>query len=837
MNAPAATAPFDIATIGAGLPFAAAAEQLAHALGTVGASAVVQAPPGTGKTTLVPPIVANGLAQAGVSGRVVVTAPRRVAVRAAARRLAELADVELGREVGYTVRGDARTCAATRVEFCTPGVLVRRLLADAELAGVAAVVLDEVHERGLDTDIALAMVRDLRDLREDLQIVAMSATVDAPRFAALLGDAPIIEAPAVLHELDIRYAPPSGPALGARGVEYAFVDHVATEAAKLSDELAAAYGDEADVLVFAPGVREVDRIVGTLEQSCPEVEVLALHGRLGPADQDRVVAGRGRRGRRIIVATSIAESSLTVPHVRGVVDACLARGPRMDRARGMSGLVTTSCARSSAEQRSGRAARLGPGVAVRCISQSQWPQLDAWPAPEIAVADLTQAMLDVAVWGTPGGVGLRLLDAPPPAHVQIAHRTLSSLGALADGGVTDFGRILAALPVYPRAGRALLLAAPVVGARAAAEATAVLTDSPSGDLTRGVLSQSAKREARRLERLAGQHAVAAALPDPPAADPSALVTALAWPDRIARCRNRDTGDYLTVGGTAATAPPELRGHEWLAIGEVTRAAGAAGGRAGAVIRAAAPASVELAQWAAASLCTEDREVRFSGVLGQGRVTARRVRRIGAIELAAQPVTASASECEAAVLAALADDQGVLVLTEEAERLRARMALLHEYVGAPWPDVSTAALADEAAVLLAGSGSSSPRAVGVDQLQRLLPWPEAARLDELVPQRLTVPSGSRVPVTYCPGEPPKLEVKLQECFGLADTPTVADGRVQVVLHLLSPARRPLAVTSDLRSFWDGPYAQVRAEMRGRYPKHPWPEDPWSAPATKRTNRRT
>lgn len=886
---------FDVSAIGAGLPFTASAGELARAL--EGLVAVVQAPPGTGKTTVVPPVVANVVAERARAegtrpGRVIVTAPRRVAVRAAARRLAELAGVELGGTVGYTVRGDRRVSRETSVEFATPGVITRRLLRDGDLPGVSGVILDEVHERNLDSDILLGMLRDLRELRDDMTLVAMSATVDAPRFAGLLASpgapAPIVAADSVLHPLEVRWAPSPVARLDHRGVTWPFLDYVARQAA---DALRNAPGD-GDVLVFVPGVREVEYVIGALERmdlaasagsGTRGVEILALHGQLRGDEQDRVIHGGSPEGpRRIIVSTAIAESSLTVPGVRAVVDACLSRGPRLDLSRGMSGLVTTSCAKSSAEQRAGRSARLGPGLAVRCIGESEWGGLDAWPAPEIAVADLTRAMLDVAAWGTPGAVGLPLPDAPPPRHVAAAHSTLAALGAIelghedeedaeGDARITDLGKVLAELPVDPRLGRALLAGTSVLGAKRAADAVSLLDESPRGDLTRarnggrgdgggnrGGGNRSGA-DASRLKRLAEEHsaavtAIATTMPPLPdsvptrsMADAIALVTALAWPDRIAKRRSPNSDEYLFTGGTAASAPPELRGHEWLAVADVGRAGGRLAGRAGAVIRAAAPASHELALWAAAGLLAEGVEVSVAkpNADAKPKVTARRRESLGAIELGAHPLAPGPEQCRRAWRELFAKDAGALRthvgFGKEADALRRRLALLHREIGSPWPDVSDAGLAARAEELLgAAMAEVSPKPIGVDQLRGLLPWPEAARLDELVPERLEVPSGSRIRVDYpevgAAEASPVLAAKLQECFGLADTPALVDGRVPVQLHLLSPAGRPLAVTQDLRSFWDGPYAQVRAEMRGRYPKHPWPEDPWTAQATKRTNRR-
>lgn len=886
---------FDVSAIGAGLPFTASASELARAL--EGLVAVVQAPPGTGKTTVVPPVVANVVAERARAegtrpGRVIVTSPRRVAVRAAARRLAELAGVELGGTVGYTVRGDRRVSRETSVEFATPGVITRRLLRDGDLPGVSGVILDEVHERNLDSDILLGMLRDLRELRDDMTLVAMSATVDAPRFAGLLASpgapAPIVAADSVLHPLEVRWAPSPVARLDHRGVTWPFLDYVARQAA---DALRNAPGG-GDVLVFVPGVREVEYVIGALERmdlaasagsGTRGVEILALHGQLRGDEQDRVIHGGSPEGpRRIIVSTAIAESSLTVPGVRAVVDACLSRGPRLDVTRGMSGLVTTSCARSSAEQRAGRAARLGPGLAVRCIGESEWAGLDAWPAPEIAVADLTRAMLDVAAWGTPGAVGLPLPDAPPPRHVAAAHSTLAALGAIelghedeedaeGDARITDLGKVLAELPVDPRLGRALLAGTSVLGAKRAADAVSLLDESPRGDLTRarnggrgdgggnrGGGNRSGA-DASRLKHLAEEHsaavtAIATTMPPLPdsvptrsMADAIALVTALAWPDRIAKRRSPNSDEYLFTGGTAASAPPELRGHEWLAVADVGRAGGRLAGRAGAVIRAAAPASRELALWAAAGLLAEGVEVSVAkpNADAKPKVTARRRESLGAIELGAHPLAPGPEQCRRAWRELFAKDAGALRthvgFGKEADALRRRLALLHREIGSLWPDVSDAGLAARAEELLgAAMAEVSPKPIGVDQLRGLLPWPEAVRLDELVPERLEVPSGSRIRVDYpevgAAEASPVLAAKLQECFGLADTPALVDGRVPVQLHLLSPAGRPLAVTQDLRSFWDGPYAQVRAEMRGRYPKHPWPEDPWTAQATRRTNRR-
>lgn len=869
---------FDLAAIGAGLPFADSIPALAEAAGSGTAGrAVVQAPPGTGKTTLVPPLLANLLAKAAANAvmedlpaRVVVTQPRRVAARAAARRLSVLDGSKLGSRVGYSVHGERRAGPDTLVEFVTPGILLRRLLSDPDLPSIGAVVLDEVHERGMETDVLIAMLAEVRQLRNDLTVMAMSATLDAPRFAALLADhdgggpAPVIDCPSVNHPLETEWRQPPGPRLDDRGVARSFLDFVAGTVAEAHQEALAA-DSSTDALVFLPGVREVSHVASALRSRLGRrTDVLELHGQAAAAEQDRAVSGRlPGDNPRIIVSTDVAESSLTVPGVRLVIDSGLAREPRRDAGRGMSGLVTVSCSRASAEQRAGRAARQGPGKAVRCYSQQAYGAAPAHITPEILVADLTGIALVLACWGSPRGEGLALPDLPPQQAMDDAMEVLQELGAVSgDGQATGAGRILAGIPADPRLGRALLDGAASAGPRAAAEVVAAVAGdvrAPAADLPgllsrlRGDQGPSGRRwaeETRRLQALAER--------TQPLSDTSALpvlaggndavgaVVALAFPDRVAR---RVPGDgperYLLSSGTRAGLPAgsSLAGHEWLAVAEVSRADGRDAAGTGAVIRSAAPLSADLAEAAASHLLVEGVEAAFT----QGRVTARRVRRLGAIMLASTPVRPSPAEGRAAV-AGMLHREGLAALqwSTAAAALRRRLAFLHRELGEPWPDVSEAALlprlqewlGPELEALAAGADAGSLDLTG--PLRRLFPWPEAARMDELAPEWLEVPSGSRAAIAY-PGEEdatarPVVAVKLQECFGLAETPRLADGRVPVLFHLLSPARRPVALTDDLTSFWSGPYAQVRAEMRGRYPKHPWPEDPWSAPATARTKPR-
>ncbi len=871
----------DLGRIGAGLPFAASVPALQEALAA--GVAVVQAPPGTGKTTLVPPVVARVLASrksgggdggggdgAGAAGRVVVVQPRRVAARAAATRLAALTGTRVGELVGWTVRGERRLDRGALIEVVTPGILLRRLLADASLDGVGAVVLDEVHERGLETDLLVGLLTDLRELRDDLVLVAMSATVDAGMFARLLGGgsgaAPVVDCPSALHPLAVAWRPGTGPRTDDRGVSRAFLRHVADVATDAHrDALASDPG--VDALVFVPGAWEVGQVASRLRELTGTgrtggpggTEVLELHGQVGPREQDRAVGGRPAGGPpRIVVSTSLAESSLTVPGVRLVVDSGLAREPRRDAARDMSGLVTVTCSRASADQRAGRAARLGPGVVVRCYDESTYAGMPEHVTPAIATSDLTDAALLLACWGTPRGQGLHLPTVPPAAAMRDAETTLRRLGAVdAVGSATAEGHRLARIPVSARLARGLLDGSELVGPRRAAEVVAALSDdirSPTGDLT-GLLrdlrsghpaSDRWRRETRRLEPLAADR-VGGTTYDGVV---EGLVVGLAHPDRVAR-RSGDT--YLLASGTRAALPQgsPLAHQEWLAIADVARASGRAAAGTGAVVRLAAPLDQATAELVAAHLLVDEVRAELVG----GRVRARQVRAIGAIELTSTPVATSGAGLRGDVRSALREavretvqDKGLDIFTwsPSAAALRDRLALLHAHLGGPWPDVSDEGLLDRLDAWLGpeidtlARGSAASGLDLTDPLRRLLPWPEAALLDELAPERLAVASGSHVRITYPPHDDPTarptVRVKLQECFGWAATPTVADGRVPLTFHLLSPAQRPLAITDDLASFWSGPYQQVRAEMRGRYPRHPWPEDPWTAQATARTNRR-
>ena len=869
------SSPFDLAAVAAGLPAAPLVDELLAASTAEGAGlrGVVIAPPGTGKTTVVPPTIANRLQSSALSGKVVVTQPRRMAARAAARRLAHLTGTRLGDVVGYTVRGDRRVSADTVVEFVTTGVLLRRLMSDPEAADVAAVVLDEVHERQLDTDLVFGLVQQLAELRSDdhpLDIVVMSATLEADFWASRLPrpdgqPAQLFEAHAVTYPLAEHWAPLPGTqrALDARGVTPQFLHHVTDTVLTTIDR-----EPDGDVLVFLPGGREIDRVAQQLAGrlgGATAPEVLPLLGSTPADQQDRILAShREARRRRIVLATNVAESSLTVPGVRIVVDAGLDRQSRLDTVRGVSGLVTVGAAKSAMTQRAGRAAREGPGMVVRCLSDAEYAARPAHRPAEVFTADLTQAVLDLACWGAPDGSDLPLPDPLPARSYISAVEVLTQLGALtrhdADGTlqVTPLGRRLAQLPVDPRLGRALFDGAEFVGARSAAEIVAALTSeqrAQGADLSHLIGRLRAERPKRWTDDV---RRLLAALDEPSPADlndplANGIVTALAFPQQIARRRTSGTtqgssDEYLLASGTAASLPrgSSLQGCPWLAVAEVTLH----GDRA--IIRTAAELDQDHAELAAGPLLTHKTQARFV----DGKVSARAVQRLGAIELSSTPIPPTADHTRAAVAAEIQRDGVVAFFAVDTSRqhagfktLRGRLGVLHRVLGSPWPDVSDAALTQQLEQWLAPELEQLAKGIRTDRidltgaLRRLLPWPEAAHLDELAPERLHVPSGSAIRLDWPDPEQhtddevaaPVLAVKLQECFGWTASPTVANGRVPVVLHLLSPARRPLAITTDLANFWDNVYPQVRAENRGRYVKHPWPEDPLAATATAKTNR--
>ncbi|GCD46600.1 ATP-dependent RNA helicase [Streptomyces paromomycinus] len=930
------------------LPVRAALPALEQALTRHGA-AVLCAPPGTGKTTLVPLALAGLTRQNGpetaadAPRRVLVAEPRRIAARAAARRMAWLLGEQVGDRVGFTVRGERRAGPRTVVEVMTTGVLLQRLQRDPELSGVDAVLLDECHERHLDADTAAAFLLDVQaTLRPELRLIAASATTDAAGWARLLGRgddtasgdttgsgagaAPVIEAAGVSHPVEVVWAPPERPIRPAHGmrVDPALLGHVAATVRRALRER------QGDVLCFLPGVGEIARVAGQLgDVADAGTEVLQVHGRAPAAVQDAVLAGGADR-RRVVLATSVAESSLTVPGVRVVVDCGLAREPRTDHARGLSALTTVRASQASARQRAGRAGREAPGTVYRCWSEGEDGRLPRFPAPEIKVADLTAFALQAACWGDPDAAGLALLDAPPAGALAAAREVLTAIGAVgADGRVTDRGVRMSRLGLHPRLARALLDGARQVGERRAAEVVALLSEEPpreyGDDLAaawrtarRGQDAYGARwrQEARRLASavtpgsrkrsedrtdvaagagpdrsasgahagparpvagadartqagparpIAGADARTQASPARPAAGAGArtqagparpvagadartqasttddaaagLIAALAFPERVAR--SRGAGTFLMASGTGAEPADgsQLRGAPWLAVAVADRPVAAVSAR----VRLAAVIDEATARSAAGALYASGEEVRWA----DGDVVARSVERLGAVELVARPLRSPAPALvrEALEDGLRADGLGLLRWTDGARSLRQRMAFLHRVLDGDWPDVSDAALLAQLDAWLGVELGRARRRADLERidagqaLARLLPWASGAavRFDELAPERIEVPSGSRVRVDYG-GEQPVLAVKLQELFGWQESPRVAGGRVPVLVHLLSPAGRPAAVTADLASFWKDGYRSVRAELRGRYPKHPWPEDPSGAQPTRYTTAR-
>ncbi|WP_328414987.1 ATP-dependent helicase HrpB [Streptomyces violaceus] len=819
-------------------------------------TAVLVAPPGTGKTTLVPLALA-GLLGEGPERRVIVAEPRRIAARAAARRMAWLLGEKPGGSVGYTVRGERVVGRHTRVEVVTTGVLVQRLQRDQELAGVDVVVLDECHERHLDADTAAAFLWDVRQtLRPELRLVAASATTDAQGWAALLGDAPVVAAQGAAYPVEVVWAPPVRPVRPPHGmrVDPALLTHVASVVRRALDER------DGDVLCFLPGVGEIARVAGQLgDLAGPgDVDVLQVHGRAPAAVQDAVLAPGERR--RVVLATSVAESSLTVPGVRVVVDSGLAREPRVDHARGLSALTTVRASQAAGRQRAGRAGREAPGAVYRCWTEAEDARLPRFPSPEIKVADLTAFALQVACWGDPDASGLALLDAPPAGGMAAAREVLGAVGAVDSvGRATERGVALSRLGLHPRLGRALLDSVPFVGVDRASEVVALLSEEAPreyGDDLAGALRRARRegdayatrwrREVRRLRAVGSEISHPPSRNRPPEAEAGGwadaaedrqvgLVAALAFPERVARV---DGGSCLMVSGTRAEVGEGsgLRGAGWVAVAVADRPVGKGHAR----VQSGAVVDEGTARLAAGALLDERDEVCWDG----GDVVARRVERLGAVELAVRSLKdADLGLVRAALLDGLRrEGLGLLRWSADADVLRQRLAFLRLHLGEPWPEVSDAALHARVEEWLEPELSRARRRADLGRidagqaLARLLPWASGAagRLDELAPERMAVPSGSRIRVDYSRPEQPVLAVKLQEMFGLQESPRVAG--VPLLVHLLSPAGRPAAVTADLASFWRDGYKGVRAELRGRYPKHPWPEDPAGAEPTRYTSAR-
>lgn len=802
------------------------------------AGAVLVAPPGAGKTTRVPLAL---LEEPWVkSGRILMLEPRRLAARAAAARMAQTLGEKVGETVGYRVRLKAEVSRRTRIEVVTEGVFTRMVLDDPELAGVAAVLFDEFHERSLDADLGLALALDSqRSLRDDLRLLAMSATLDGARVAGLMGDgdtpAPVIESEGRAFPVDTRY-------LGR--------DARTPIDRQMADAILQALSRErGSVLAFLPGAAEIRRTEGLLRERVrdPDTDVVALFGALDAAEQDRAVLPAPAGKRKVVLATSIAETSLTIEGVRVVVDSGLSRVPRFEPDVGLTRLETVRVSRASADQRRGRAGRTEPGICYRLWGEGETSALPSFATPEILAADLTGLVLDLARVGVRDPASLPFLDPPPAPAVSEAKALLRLLGALDEtDAVTALGRRMARLPLPPRLAHMVVMGADRGAGQLAADIAALVSERGLGgdgvDLLHRLedFHRDRSRRAEDAHRLAARWSELAMAgaerqkAEPPS--PAALL-ALAYPDRVAKARGDGTR-FLLANGRGAVMDPatSLARAPFLAVAEV-------GGRAEAArITLAAALSAEDVEAQFADTITEQTEVAFDA--GSGAVRARRVRRLGALVLADAPQPVPADGVTARILAAglAADDLSRLPMSAALKQWRARIAFLRAAEGEDWPDLSDAALAATATDWLAPflEGRTGRSDVGADlvsnALHALLPYGLTARLEAEAPTHFTAPTGSRLPIDYGAESGPQVDVRVQELFGLKTHPAIAGGRVPLTLALLSPAHRPIQVTKDLPQFWRGSWRDVRAEMRGRYPKHPWPEDPAEAPPTTRAKPR-
>ncbi|HUC48936.1 MAG TPA: ATP-dependent helicase HrpB [Xanthobacteraceae bacterium] len=855
------------------LPIDAVVPELTGALRANNA-AVLVAPPGAGKTTKVPLVLANEdwAKDAKKDGRILVLEPRRLAARAAAERMAKTLGERVGETVGLRVRFGSKVSRKTRIEIITEGIFTRLILDDPMLDGVAAVLFDEFHERSLDADLGLALARDVQQgLREDLRILVMSATIDGARVSGLLGNAPVIESEGRAFPVETRYA-----GRDASPVEPQMAGTI----------LRAMRAEPGSLLAFLPGAAEIRRTQSQLEgRTDPSTDVVALYGALGGDEQDRAILPAPAGRRKIVLATSIAETSITIEGVRIVVDSGLARVPRYEPDVGVTRLETVRVSRAAADQRRGRAGRTEPGVCYRLWDAPQTAVLEPFARPEILAADLSSFALDLAAWGA-APEKLAFLDPPPRAALAEAKALLTELGAVdADGRITEEGRKLRQLPLPSRLARMVVDAAADGGALPAAELAALIGERGLGgddiDLRErlNALHRDRSNRGRDARAMAQRWADVAATPlslvessDGPGAGrertaeraaedmspreqrvsrPSAIpspqggreptvgaLIALAYPERIAKNRGAATGAFLLANGRGAnvdSASPLAR-EPFLAVAELTGTAAQ-----GRILSAAPVTLAEIESRFAGQIASRD-DITFDAASGSLR--GRRGKRLGAITLAEQPIPVAPGEETASLLAEKIAGIGIdrLPWTKATRQWRDRVMFLRASGGEEWPDLSDAALAKNASEWLAPllAGKTSIGEIAPDEsaaaLQGLLPWALKRRLDAEAPTHFEAPTGTHAPIDYEAEGGPKIAIRVQELFGLDRHPTIAGGRVPLVIELLSPAHRPVQTTRDLPGFWRGSYAAVRAEMRGRYPKHPWPDDPIAAPATRRAKPR-
>ena len=820
--------------IDAKLPALTAALRQQHA-------AVLIAPPGAGKTTRVPLVLADEPWARGK--KIIVLEPRRLAARAAARRMASLLGESVGETVGYRVRFGSQVSARTRIEIVTEGVFTRLILDDPSLDKVAAVLFDEFHERSLDADLGLVLARDVQQgLREDLRLVAMSATLDGDRIGKLLGDAPVIESAGRAFPIEVRYLgrEPNTP------IERQVADAVARAVRRETGSL----------LVFLPGAAEIQRTERLLREriSDDSIDIVPLYGAL-PADvQDRAIAPAAPGRRKIVLSTSIAETSLTIEGVRVVVDCGLSRVPRYEPDVGLTRLETVRVSRVSADQRCGRAGRNEPGICFRLWDEPETAALANANRPEILAADLAGFVLDLAYWGVANPSALPFLDPPPLPALNEARTLLTELSALdANGRITEFGKQLRRIPLPPRLACMLFRAALVHEAELAAELCMLLTERGLGgseiDLTERLdaLHRDRSQRARETRAMAKRWAKAAAAAAAQAARSTGAeravrmsagtLVALAYPGRIAKNRGAG-GAFLLANGRGATldAASALSRERFLAVAEIS------GTAAQSRIMGAAAITIEEIDTLFPERIESHEELSFDEASGDLR--ARCQRRLGAIVLVEQSRKAVADETSALLLAHSVAQRGIMHLpwTKPLRQWRDRAEFLRRVEGAEWPDLSDAALAASANEWLAPIliGKAGLAELGSDAfaaaLHGLLPAHLHRRLGEEAPTHYVAPSGSAVPIDYESEAAPKIAVRVQELFGLDRHPAIGHGRAPLVIELLSPAQRPVQVTRDLPGFWRGSYAAVKSEMKGRYPRHPWPDDPLSAAPTRHAKRR-
>jgi ATP-dependent helicase HrpB len=806
---------------------------------------VLQAPPGAGKTTRVPLALADAPFQAGRS--VIVLEPRRLAARMAARRMAASLREQVGETVGYRVRLDSRVGPKTRVELVTDGLFLRRIQDDPALDGVGCIVFDEFHERGLEGDLALALAIESRAaLNPDLRLLVMSATLDSAPVAALLGNAPILTSEGRAHPVETRYLqrPFSGRIEAA--VAYAISDALEHE--------------DGSILVFLPGAREIRRVAEHLQDGAlpGDVIVAPLYGDLDMRAQDAAVAPALPGRRKVVLATAIAETSLTIEGIRVVIDSGLARVPRYDPRSGMTRLETGRASQATADQRRGRAGRLGPGICARLWTEADHRARTPQATPEILAADLTPLALELAVWGAGDGGGLAFLDPPPAGPMAQARDLLIQLGALdAQGRPTAHGRAMSRLGLHPRLAHMILAAAPRGLGRLGCEVAAIVSER---DLLRGPTNERDADLRARVAVLRGDRAEAAGAPVDRASLMQARALADQWsrlariertdtalshvgealafayPDRVAQARGDGSGQFRLANGRGAFLPPTdpLSAEPFLAIAALD------GDARSARIFLAAPIDQSAIETLFADRIAAADEIAWDSRTES--VTATRERRLGALVLDREPLPSPDAHAMMRAVAGGIRQLGLAALpwTDAARGIQARVAFLRRLDPEAWLDLSDAVLADH---LLDWLGDQLRGVTRRAHLARIdiaralldrLDWRQRRDLDRLAPTHLEVPTGRQVAIDYS-GDAPVLAVKLQEMFGVRATPAIANGRVPILIHLLSPAGRPLQVTRDLEGFWQNGYAAVRAEMRGRYPKHPWPDDPLAAVPVKGTKR--